>query len=69
MANIMPSGMDYPRGLRGAIAKGHHKIGGTTLADCKIYIAKLSHSFSFSWAEMVYNLGFPPPHQPRKVRK
>ena len=38
MANIMPSGMDYPRELRGAIAKGHHKIGGTTLADCKMDI-------------------------------
>ena len=26
------------KGLRGAIAQGHHKIGGTTLADCKNYI-------------------------------
>ena len=26
------------KGLRGAIAQGHHKIGGTTLADCKMDI-------------------------------
>ena len=25
-------------GLRGAIAQGHHKIGGTTLADCRMDI-------------------------------
>ena len=25
-------------GLRGAIAQGHHNIGGTTLADCSIDI-------------------------------
>ena len=26
------------KGLRGAIAQGHHKIGGTTLADFKMDI-------------------------------
>ena len=26
------------KGLRGAIAQGHHKIGGTTLADCRMDI-------------------------------
>ena len=25
-------------GLRGAIAQGHHKIGGTKLADCRMDI-------------------------------
>ena len=25
-------------GLRGAIAQGHHKIGGTTLDDCRMDI-------------------------------
>ena len=31
-------------GLRGAIAQGHHKIGGTTLADCRIDIL-VAHIF------------------------
>ena len=26
------------KGIRGATAQGHHKIGGTTLVDCRIDI-------------------------------
>ena len=39
-------------GLRGAIAQGHHKIGGTTLADCRMdilvaYIIFLKGTYDF----------------------
>ena len=35
---LSPSRGGLSIGLRGAIAQGHHKIGGTTLADCRMDI-------------------------------
>ena len=42
---MMASRGGLSKGLRGAIAQGHHKIGGTTLADFKMDILV---AFSFS---------------------
>ena len=39
------------------------------MGGLKTVIAKLSPSFSFSWAELVFNLNFAPPIYPRKVLK
>ena len=33
------------KGLRGAIAQGHHMIGGTTWADCRINIFRINIIF------------------------